>query len=276
LLKTMAWVSVGAGISLTAWHQVAPLLPSSSVLSPSVLATPSPAPTAMLGPSLRAVSATDALAALPAPVVYSDPTSNAPLAAAPAVNALRASNGSRVAANDAPHVAPTVGAAANAAAANFGSSKTSGASSLPNSITWPGNDNPASPPSKEEARGLMPPTPPSPPAAAAALPAAGALSAGGSAASSSAARGQSIAAETEHLREVQRAIRDGDAARALQLLDQDDAQFARGVLAQERSAARVQALCKQGRSESARAEAAHFEARWPRSALLGRIRAECH
>jgi hypothetical protein len=85
----------------------------------------------------------------------------------------------------------------------------------------------------------------------------------------------SLTEETEALRAVQRAIRDGKSEHALQLLNEDDVRFTRGGFAQERSAARVLALCKLARVELARAEAERFLQRWPRSPLLGRVQAAC-
>lgn len=84
-----------------------------------------------------------------------------------------------------------------------------------------------------------------------------------------------LLAETEALRQAQRALRSGDAARALELLSSQDRTFATGSLQQERAAARVLALCQSGRPEQARALAARFIERWPRSALRARVTAAC-
>jgi hypothetical protein len=46
-------------------------------------------------------------------------------------------------------------------------------------------------------------------------------------------------------------------------------------LGQERSAARVLALCQAGKRVEARQAEAQFEARFPRSPLLGRVRGAC-
>jgi hypothetical protein len=81
--------------------------------------------------------------------------------------------------------------------------------------------------------------------------------------------------ETEALRQAQQALHDKEPARALQLLDEQDLRFRDGQLPQERTAARILALCQAGRVESAREQARRFESRWPRSALLGRVRAAC-
>jgi hypothetical protein len=84
-----------------------------------------------------------------------------------------------------------------------------------------------------------------------------------------------LAAEAAALREAQRALRDGRASHAIELLAAQDARFARGSLQQERAAARVLALCQAGSRDRARAEAAQFASRWPRSALLSRVQAAC-
>jgi hypothetical protein len=84
-----------------------------------------------------------------------------------------------------------------------------------------------------------------------------------------------LLAETTGLRELQRALRSGDAHGALALLDREDQQHRAGVLQEERAAARVLALCQLGEVALAHAEAARFERRWPRSALLARVRSAC-
>lgn len=81
--------------------------------------------------------------------------------------------------------------------------------------------------------------------------------------------------ETEALRLAQQALRDRLPQRALQLLDEQEARFHGGVLAQERAAARVLALCQANQVDDARAEAVRFERLWPRSALLARVRSAC-
>jgi len=84
-----------------------------------------------------------------------------------------------------------------------------------------------------------------------------------------------LRAETSALRAAQQALRAGDAERALSLLNQQDATYQQGLLQQERSAARVLALCQSGKVDGARAEAARFEQRWPKSPLVARIRSAC-
>jgi hypothetical protein len=84
-----------------------------------------------------------------------------------------------------------------------------------------------------------------------------------------------LRAETEALRLAQQALREKEPTRALRLLDEQDLQFRDGQLPQERTAARILALCQAGQVDAARAQARRFEDRWPRSALLGRVRAAC-
>jgi len=75
------------------------------------------------------------------------------------------------------------------------------------------------------------------------------------------------------LARVQLALRDGRAEEALQLLAAQDGSYGDGVLAEERAAARVYALCQVGRGAEARSAADSFNGRWPNSAL-GRASAD--
>lgn len=84
-----------------------------------------------------------------------------------------------------------------------------------------------------------------------------------------------LQAETAALREAQRAMRSSDPARALSLVNAQDVVYASGALAQERAAARVYALCALGSLAQARSQAQDFAQRWPRSPMLGRVRAAC-
>ena len=84
-----------------------------------------------------------------------------------------------------------------------------------------------------------------------------------------------LRAETEALRLAQHALREKAPERALELLDEQDLRFRDGQLPQERTAARILALCQAGRVAEARVQAVRFERLWPHSALLGRVRAAC-
>jgi hypothetical protein len=88
-------------------------------------------------------------------------------------------------------------------------------------------------------------------------------------------RSQQLAAEIELLARVNVAVNAGDGKRALDLLGEYDRRFGAGILAEERVAASVLALCAAGRAREARAAAERFQRRWPRSPLLGRIEASC-
>jgi hypothetical protein len=84
-----------------------------------------------------------------------------------------------------------------------------------------------------------------------------------------------LAIETQELRGAQQALRAGDNERALALLEQQDARHPSGALAQERQAARVLALCQSQQLAQARREAERFEARFPESPLLAKVRGAC-
>jgi hypothetical protein len=81
--------------------------------------------------------------------------------------------------------------------------------------------------------------------------------------------------ETRLLRDAEALRRAGNGARALVLLDEHAARFPNGVLAEERTAARVFALCDLGRVSDASGEAQRFLAERPRSPLAARVRASC-
>lgn len=82
-------------------------------------------------------------------------------------------------------------------------------------------------------------------------------------------------AEIRDLRTAQQALRAGDGARVLALLNGQDTAYSAGALQEERAAARVLALCQVGRTSEARSLAQRFEQRWPSSPLVARIRNSC-
>jgi hypothetical protein len=84
-----------------------------------------------------------------------------------------------------------------------------------------------------------------------------------------------LAAEARGLARAQAALREGNAAQALSLLDQQKAQFAGGALEEERAAARVFALCNAGLIQEANTAAAEFLMRSPRSVLAERVAKAC-
>ena len=81
--------------------------------------------------------------------------------------------------------------------------------------------------------------------------------------------------ETRSLGEAHGALQSGDPERALKLLDEQSATYADGQLREERAATRVRVLCKLGRTDEARAEAAAFLRDNPRSPLADRVRGAC-
>ena len=88
------------------------------------------------------------------------------------------------------------------------------------------------------------------------------------------ARG-TLAEEMKLMTAAQRAARAGDPARALASLRKHRARFPRGVMAEEREAERVLALCALGRDRQARAARARFLERFAGSPLAPRVRRAC-
>lgn len=84
-----------------------------------------------------------------------------------------------------------------------------------------------------------------------------------------------LGAETQLMRPADQALRTRDPARALDLLDEHERRFPQGVLAEERSAERVTALCALGRVAEAHAEAARFMATHADSPLVGSVQRSC-
>ena len=82
-------------------------------------------------------------------------------------------------------------------------------------------------------------------------------------------------AEIALLRPAQRALRAGDHARALRLLDDHSKSFPRSMLAEERSLGRIQALCGLGRRAQAQSAIDAFVRRHPGSPLTGRVKKAC-
>jgi len=84
-----------------------------------------------------------------------------------------------------------------------------------------------------------------------------------------------LAAEVAALREAQRSMAGGDPVRTLGLLTEQNARWKGGLLAQERAATRIFALCELHRAAEARLEAAAFERSWPQSPLILRVQRVC-
>jgi hypothetical protein len=84
-----------------------------------------------------------------------------------------------------------------------------------------------------------------------------------------------LGAETQLMRPADLALRTGDPARALELLDEHERRFPKGILAEERSAERVTALCALGRVDQAHTEATRFIATHADSPLVSRVSRSC-
>jgi hypothetical protein len=77
------------------------------------------------------------------------------------------------------------------------------------------------------------------------------------------------------LSEVRGSVQEGAPARALELLGRYQTRFGRPILGMEADALRVDALCKSGQLEAARASARAFQNDWPGSPLERRVSAAC-
>jgi hypothetical protein len=86
---------------------------------------------------------------------------------------------------------------------------------------------------------------------------------------------RSLDDETRLIGAADAALRAGDGASALLRLDEHARSFPDGVLAEERSAERVLALCALGRDADARTEADRFLSDRPRTPLAAKVRASC-
>jgi hypothetical protein len=86
---------------------------------------------------------------------------------------------------------------------------------------------------------------------------------------------ETIDEEVATLRDARSALRQGHAALAVTLLDEAARRYPDGVLAEDRAAERVFALCASGRVGEARAQAALFLASHARSPYAGAVRSSC-
>jgi hypothetical protein len=84
-----------------------------------------------------------------------------------------------------------------------------------------------------------------------------------------------VGAETRLLRRADSELRNGNAAHALELLDEHARTFPHGVLSEERSAERITTLCALGRVDEAREEARRFLAAAADSPLAKVVRSSC-
>jgi hypothetical protein len=88
-------------------------------------------------------------------------------------------------------------------------------------------------------------------------------------------RTRSLADETALFAEIQQALVDGRAARALEAVARHEREYPRGAFRLERAVAKAQALCAVGRTKSARRLRADFLAKHGSSHLAPRMRAVC-
>ena len=84
-----------------------------------------------------------------------------------------------------------------------------------------------------------------------------------------------LSRETALLRAAQGRLAAGDGPGAMASLEMHAREFPSGILAEERDAARVLALCSLAKVEEARKEAASFVQHFPASPHLGRLHASC-
>jgi len=92
---------------------------------------------------------------------------------------------------------------------------------------------------------------------------------------SSSGPSSTLAEERSLVERAQLALRDGNPARALELLDQHARRYPAGLLVEERRAARVLALCRLGRLDAAKDESNRLVAETPDSPLAPRVRRSC-
>jgi hypothetical protein len=85
----------------------------------------------------------------------------------------------------------------------------------------------------------------------------------------------SVEAEMGLIGEAREALRSGEGARALLLLDEHAHRYPAGALGEERDAMRVASLCALGRVAEARAAASQFLRAFPESPHAARVRASC-
>jgi hypothetical protein len=81
--------------------------------------------------------------------------------------------------------------------------------------------------------------------------------------------------EVQLVSAAQTALRSGNPERALRLLAEDAARFPRGKLTSAREVTHMMALCKLGRTDQARLEAARFLAKNAQSPFADRVRSIC-
>lgn len=91
----------------------------------------------------------------------------------------------------------------------------------------------------------------------------------------STAQGGQLGDELALLSDVRSSVQNGTPARALDLLGHYRTRFGQPILGMEADALRVDALCKAGQRDAARASARAFQSDWPGSPLGRRVSAAC-
>jgi hypothetical protein len=94
-------------------------------------------------------------------------------------------------------------------------------------------------------------------------------------ASPSSAEASSLDAELTLIRKARSLLLEGHADEALGALDEHASRFPRGILAEERGAQRIVALCALGRTEAAVEEGRRFVAEHPRSSYGPNVQSSC-
>jgi hypothetical protein len=84
-----------------------------------------------------------------------------------------------------------------------------------------------------------------------------------------------LSEELALLSQVRSSVQSGAANQALELLAGYETRFGRPILGMEADALRVDALCRAGQREAARASARAFQNEWPGSPLGPRVNAAC-
>jgi len=97
----------------------------------------------------------------------------------------------------------------------------------------------------------------------------------GSGASSPPGKSSDLEAELQLLGEAQRALKDGNSAQALTVLEQHAVEHPNGALSKERAAVRAVALCTSGRMAEGARDARRFLAENPKSPMAIRVRGAC-
>ncbi|EDM74560.1 hypothetical protein PPSIR1_29158 [Plesiocystis pacifica SIR-1] len=106
-------------------------------------------------------------------------------------------------------------------------------------------------------------------------PAATPKSKGKSKAKPAPAEPKTLADELALMQAINAALKANDPGETLDRVREHERDFPEGQFVEERRAAKARALCRRGKTQAGRKEAARFEARWPGSIHLASIRDDC-